>query len=345
MRNAPGTLDAAFDSFRSRVIALGLPTQRAYAYYAIYAALSLSGIVFSYYFLTVTTNIFLQLANAVLLAFFSVQAGMLGHDLSHGQVFRSKGMNLFFGIVVWGLVGGLSEAKWFAQHNAHHKYPNQLNKDPDLMEIPFVFSELQVPHASAFMKRYLIPFQHILFFLMLPLLYLHGVLNVFIYAVQYPTWRTIPEMFLIVIHFSIFFYFIFAFLPLLTACMFFVVNMFCVGVYMSLLFAPNHKGEEVVPEGARHTWFNQITSTRNVTPSLLTFQLLGGLNFQIEHHLFPSMARPVYWKLRSLVQNFCAEHKITYYEVSWPASLVEIYRALKKQSDLFAARKGIGLHL
>jgi fatty acid desaturase len=42
--------------------------------------------------------------------------------------------------------------------------------------------------------------------------------------------------------------------------------------------------------------------------------LLGGLNHQVEHHLFPSMPRPNLRRARPLVAAFCAEHGIRYVE-------------------------------
>lgn len=98
--------------------------KRTYWSYAIYFILVLLGIMASLYCLTITDNLWWQLLNAVFLAFVSVQAGMIGHDLSHNQVFESKTYNHIGGVLVWGLLGGVSEGGWYDKHTAHHKYVN-----------------------------------------------------------------------------------------------------------------------------------------------------------------------------------------------------------------------------
>ena len=65
------------------------------------------------------------------------------------------------------------------------------------------------------------------------------------------------------------------------------------GVYLGCSFAPNHKGMPLVPKDMSIDFFRrQVLMSRNVGEGRAVTFLLGGLNFQIEHHLFPSMPRP-----------------------------------------------------
>ncbi len=322
-------MDERYKAFRESIVAQGAYA-RDYRYYGIYAFCCVVGVAASLYCITLTDNVFLQILNAAFLAFVLVQTGMLGHDLSHGQVFQGAHKNRIAAMVVWGLFGGLSESKWFLKHTAHHASPNELGRDPDL-DIPFIFSDTQRRHLTR-MQRLLLPYQHIVFFAALPFIYADHVADSVIHVFYKFSHVTLVELALIACHFLIIFAVLFLFLAPFTAALFLVVHMLCIGLYMSLVFAPNHKGQVVLGSDQRGTWLEQITTTRNITPTWYGFQLLGGLNFQIEHHLFPGIARTRYFKISSPLKNFCASASIPYVEVSWRQSIGEIYKALHKQA-------------
>src|SRR5205085_1628865 len=65
------------------------------------------------------------------------------------------------------------------------------------------------------------------------------------------------------------------------------------GFYMGCSFAPNHKGMPPLTDEEEKDYLRrQVLTSRNVRGGVLTDWTLGGLNYQIEHHLFPSMPRP-----------------------------------------------------
>ena len=62
---------------------------------------------------------------------------------------------------------------------------------------------------------------------------------------------------------------------------------------MGCSFAPNHKGMPVLSAGHTLDFLRkQVLTSRNIRGGWFVDILLGGLNYQIEHHLFPSMPRP-----------------------------------------------------
>ena len=86
---------------------------------------------------------------------------------------------------------------------------------------------------------------------------------------------------------------------------------------MGASFAPNHKGMPIIAEGARLDFFSkQVRTSRNIRGGWWATALLGGLNYQVEHHLFPSMARPHLSKVRVVVHEFCETHDVPYTETS-----------------------------
>jgi linoleoyl-CoA desaturase len=74
----------------------------------------------------------------------------------------------------------------------------------------------------------------------------------------------------------------------------------------------------------------QVTTTSNfATRSIVAFFLLGGLNFQIEHHLFPKISHIHYRKLSSIVREVCADHGIMYSKMTFFAAIGSHFRMLK----------------
>lgn len=301
---------------------------RRYSAYIGYAAVMCGGLALSFFILTVSDSLLVQLPNAMFMAFFLVQAGMLGHDFSHLQVCESKKRNRFFGRMLWSLVCGLSESGWYAKHNAHHTHVNHVDRDPDL-NMPFVFSEKQLKNKSKFFTRYMLPRQHLFFFFLLPFSYISMSAWSLTHMLRVRSWHTTADAVCIAIRYAVFFGLPFVWLPASVAAWFLVVQTLTIGIYMSMVFAPNHKGAAVVDDTDTPTWIHQITLTRNVAPTFGVFYLLGGLNFQIEHHLFPTMSRFHYVAARPIVQQFCEKHGIQYHETTWRGSMQEIYQSLK----------------
>jgi fatty acid desaturase len=161
-------------NLKKELESLGFFERRYFYYFCLSFSICL-GFFLSFYFLTfepVRQNPLLIIINGIFLGFLTVQAGMFGHDLSHGQVFKSNRISLFFSTLAWSLFVGLSQKYWYEKHNAHHKEPNHDDSDPDL-DIIFTF-DISKPsrlHKIPILKKYFIPYQHLLFFPLLPLMY------------------------------------------------------------------------------------------------------------------------------------------------------------------------------
>ncbi|GAA1412860.1 hypothetical protein GCM10009614_24510 [Glutamicibacter uratoxydans] len=129
---------------------------------------------------------------------------------------------------------------------------------------------------------------------------------------------------------------IFVFLPLGMAFAFLGVQLIVFGVYMGASFAPNHKGMPMVPKDAKIDFFSrQVLTSRNImgksnfSNGLLTC-FYGGLNYQVEHHLFPSMPRANLAAVSKIVREYCNEHQIPYTVASVRGSYGQVIRYLNK---------------
>jgi fatty acid desaturase len=96
----------------------------------------------------------------------------------------------------------------------------------------------------------------------------------------------------------------------LQATVFLVIHQGLLGVYLGCSFAPNHKGMPILTaKQAADPLLRQVLTSRNVRGGPFVDFVLGGLNSQIEHHLFPSMPRPNLRVAQPVVRRFCTAHR------------------------------------
>ena len=131
-------------------------------------------------------------------------------------------------------------------------------------------------------------------------------------------------------HASLYLACVFWVLPPLKALAFIGIQQAVFSVYLGCSFAPNHKGMPIVDPDQKLSFVRrQVITSRNVTGPRLTNVALGGLNFQIEHHLFPNMARLNLSWAQAIVKTFCAEHDLSCREDSLTASYRQTIRSLR----------------
>ena len=111
-----------------------------------------------------------------------------------------------------------------------------------------------------------------------------------------------------------------------------------IGIYMGLIFSPNHYGMPILsPENGLDYIHEQISTTRNITPGIFNDSFYGGLNYQIEHHLFPTMPRKNLKRAKKLVREFCRENALTYHETGTFRAFKEILQQLSEVSHFSLA--------
>ena len=300
-------------------------------YYTFKITLTLSMLGLSMALVAFIDTLWLQLLNAMFMGFIFTQMGFIGHDAGHRQIFFSTRKNDVIGLTA-NLLLGISRSWWVNQHNEHHNNPNDLELDPHI-DIPvMVFSEEQARNLKGIM-RFFIRYQAFYFF---PMLLGEGV-GMRIAGAQYIITRKIrfpvAEPLLMAFHFLLYFGMLFYFLSAWHAFMFFMVHQMVFGLYMGSIFAPNHKGMPTVTRDSGLDFLRrQVVTARNMRAHPVTDFMYGGLNYQIEHHLFPTIPRNKLKEAQKIVRTFCKEHSISYYEVGAFRSQWEILDALHKFS-------------
>jgi fatty acid desaturase len=320
---------AGFRALASQVRSIGLLDRRP-GYYRVKITLTIFAFFASWALFVIVGNSWAALAVAPLVGLMFTQLGFLGHDAGHNQVFHSRRRNRLLGLIVGNALIGLSFGWWVPKHNAHHDHPNEIGRDPDIGE----GSALPSSDARG-LASWLARWQAPLFF---PLMLLRSS-GMHVLGIQRLARRrdraAAAEASLILLHAALYLTVVLWVLPPLKALAFVVIQQAVFSVYLGISFAPNHKAMPII-ESASETGFarRQVITARNISGGRLTTFLLGGLNYQIEHHLFPSMPRPNLPRVQGLVRDFCAATDLGYSEESFVESFRQIVQHL---SDTGAA--------
>lgn len=252
-----------------------------------------------------------QVATAVVLAGVFTQLAFVGHDAGHRQIFRSRRANDLVGLV-HGCMTGISYGWWVGKHRRHHANPNHEGADPDI-EIQALAFTAEQSGTKRGVLRWMAKYQAFLFF---PLLTLEGIV-LHVHSIRAVLRREVKghrvEAVLLAAHVVGYLVVVLLVLSPLKAVVFIAVHQGLWGVYMGCAFAPNHKGMPTLSAGDRLDFLRkQVLTSRNVRGGRFVDFLLGGLNYQIEHHLFPSMPRPNLCHAQRLVHQFCTSRGVSY---------------------------------
>lgn len=255
------------------------------------------------------------------------QIAFLAHEASHRQVLTSGPANDRLGRLLIVLGVGMSYQWWMTKHTRHHANPNRIGKDPDIEVDTIAFtSESAATQRGVF--AWITRRQGWLFY---PLMLLEG-LNLHVHSVRSLVRRGHVEgrwfeLGMIALRTVVYLGIIFWVLPIGMAFAFLGVQLAVFGLYMGTSFAVNHTGMPIIPADAKLDFFTkQVRTSRNISGGFWASTLLGGLNYQVEHHLFPSMARPHLARAREIVREYCYVHEIPYTEMSLARAQAAVVR-------------------
>jgi fatty acid desaturase len=256
-----------------------------------------------------------QLAIGALLAIGYAQVALVSHDLAHKQIFRGGRISEVFGMLAGNTAIGMSYGWWMNKHTRHHANPNHEDHDPDVSPDILVWSTRQAEKAriSGGVARWIGRWQAFLFF---PLLTLEG-MNLHVAsarALAKPGVKfRVVESTLLYSHFVLYLVLAFTMMSPGKAIAFIAIHQALFGVYLGSTFAPNHKGMPMLTaEDELDFLRRQVLTSRNVQGGRWLNVLLGGLNYQIEHHLFPSMPSANLRRAQPIVQQYCEELGVSY---------------------------------
>ena len=272
------------------------------------------------------------LLDAVLFGVATTQVALLAHDIGHRQAFRSKRANRLASLFFGNLLLGISYTWWLDKHNQHHATPNSMEDDPDVNFPMLVFDSDQIA-AKHWAFKPVIAIQAYLFLFYLPFQAVGMRLGSIEHFVRGKPRQPVVQALAMASHFVLFAILLIAIGDWPLAIGFAIISQVTWGLYNSSVFASNHKGMAIIKPGERMDFLHeQVLTSRNVDGHRFTDFWYGGLNYQIEHHLFPTMPRNRLGEAQVIVRQFCAEQGIAYYSTGLFASYREVFSALNRAS-------------
>jgi fatty acid desaturase len=303
--------------------------ERRPGWYAVRIGLNLSLLAAGWISFAIIGESWWQLVTAAYLAAVFTQLAFVGHDAGHRQIFRSRHANNRIGLVHANLLVGVSFDWWVGKHNRHHSNPNHEDLDPDISITALAFTADQASSKNG-LVRLIARYQGWLFFplLLLEAAHLH-LASAKAIILRGSGRANAVEGLLLVAHVAGYVTALVWVLTPLQAVAFIVVQQGLFGLYLGCAFAPNHKGMPTLTDADQLDFLRrQVLTSRNVAGSRPVDFLLGGLNYQIEHHLFPNMPRPNLRRAQPLIRAFCHQHGLPYAEASLFGSYAEALRHL-----------------
>ncbi|ROS75738.1 fatty acid desaturase [Curtobacterium sp. PhB130] len=321
---------SSYSALLARIKAEGLLRRRTGWYWGLIGVLTgllvLAGTAFA-----VLGDAWWQLIVAAVLGLVFTQFAFLAHEAAHRQVFASHHWNDRAARYVGTFLTGVSYAWWTNKHTRHHANPNTVGKDPDISFDAISFRPEDAASRTGFL-RVLVRVQGYAFF---PMLLVEGAnlhwQSIRTYTSGKGVKRRWAEGSVFFARFVLYLGAVFWFLPLGMAFAFVGVQLAVFGFCMGIAFAPNHKGMPIIEPGQRVDFFSrQVLTSRDITGGVWVEYFMGGLNHQVEHHLFPNMARPNLRAARVIVREYCATQGVPFTETTMVRSYAIVVRYLNE---------------
>ena len=248
------------------------------------------------------------------------QVAFVAHDAGHHGILHPRPggginwMGWFHGTACFGV----SIEMWVDEHSRHHAYTMRPREDPQFNYLPvFLVSMKEMEHFDDLSKveqilaKWLVPIQHLT---LIPISVLIGRFNLHIISMSYALKeKKIHDVVGLVIYVA-WFGSIVRILPFHERLPFVLISYMTAGILHIQLSISHLATDAFTPEEDEKLQFFafQCKTTRNIDSSWWNNWFHGGLQYQIEHHLFPQLPRHHLAKVKSLVQDICMNHDIPY---------------------------------
>ena len=302
----------------------------------------------SLYFTVVCTNRTSHIVGALMMGLFWQQIAGLGHDLGHSGVSHCLDRDYFFGATVGNALTGISTGWWKRSHNTHHVVCNSIEHDPDIQHLPifavspsiFEYPVVSSYHDKTFymchLARCLVSNQHYIFYPVMLVarfnLYVQGWRLILSPAGGELRYRRTEAAALLI--FGVWVSSLVLTLPTWAETVGWVLISHATTGLLHVQIAISHWAMHTYHghgyNDASDEWYiTQLHTTMNVlTPPILDWLHIG-LQFQIEHHLFPRLPRHNLRTAQKLVRAVCDKHAIHYNEASFFRAQTETIACLR----------------
>jgi len=296
-----------------------------------------------------------HMLGAAFMGIFWQQMAGVGHDLGHSAITHDFHKDHRIASCLSTLLG-LSVCWWKSDHNTHHVVCNAIEHDPNIQHMPLmsitpkVFSApfWDTYHkkivAMNYLARTAVSYQHYFFY---PLM-LIGRWNLYVQGIKFLLFANgnnaqykWTEVCSLSLYFVWFFKLAFS-MPTTNETLAYIMMSHGVAAILHVQIVLSHWSMETykgTPYTNKETEWHlmQLRTTMNIKTHEWFDYMHIGLQFQIEHHLYPRLPRHNLRRARTLVKAICKKHDIHYHEPSFFEGNVEMFKAMKDTA--MAARK------
>ncbi len=248
----------------------------------------------------------------------------VSHDVLHQQYFHSRKVSMWMSYPFSAFIICNSPSWWIWKHNVnHHRWCNVPDKDEDILALDGAFMPNNKGSKPFIQKHKRLIFWGALFFM-----YPAFIIKSFRYVIR---WKKYGELALMILHWVLIWGSIFTILPFASAITVFLTLNFALSIWLSLGFITNHLGCEVfdLEESEKLSWMElQMRTSRSLKGGIFVHWFYGGLNTQIEHHLFPEAPRFNLLKIQKMTREFAKKHNIKYFETTPIEAYIQINQVL-----------------
>ena len=268
--------------------------------------------------------------NPILLGLFMslvfTRAVFISHDILHTQYFKNKSLSVKLSYPFSAIILSNSSSWWDFKHNInHHTWCNVPEKDEDILAMDGAFTTKQKGNSSFLRSTKYLIFWGAMFFM-----YPAFIAQSYSFVIKKKKWG---EFALMLLHWPIIWGSMFYILPFGDALSVFITLYITLSAWLAFGFITNHLGCEVFDKDDSEslTWMElQMRTSRSLKGGAFVHWFYGGLNTQIEHHLFPKAPRFNLLKIQNMTRNFAKKHDIKYFETTPIEAYVQINDVLKK---------------
>jgi len=251
---------------------------------------------------------------------------MFAHEGSHRSFSASPTRNALLVYLVFPLFGGLGALYWRHKHDReHHANPNVEAVDPDIRPFPFVSSRADHEACGARTRWFQRNFQRWLFWPMAVLMAIGMRRSSILHLVRYRNKRERAvriEIACLIGHYTGWLIIPCVVWGPLVGLLLYALLWGGVGVCLALVFAPAHMGLPIVRERS-HDWRHQLETTRNLElPRWISFFFIG-LDYQVEHHLFPKIPHQHLPRAARITAAWCKRHGVHYQSQPYLVALAD----------------------
>lgn len=307
-------------------------------------------LAFVIYCLTTTTSTVMLVLAAVAMGFYFQQIAFIGHDAGHHLISHDRRTDETIGLFAGNVLSGISIGWWKLSHNAHHVVTNSVTGDPDIQHLPVfaITDKFFKPVWSTYHKKtfsfdrisyFFVSKQHYLYYLIMGVARFNLYAQSFIYALTQASPKKRKVELISLITFWCWFLLLCSFIPTLLGKFVFVflshfiAGLLHVQITLSHFSMLTYHGLPSNIYKRDYFFLSQLSSTLNVSCSPYMDFFHGGLQFQIEHHLFPRVSRPYLRTLSYKVQKLCKEQGVHYSSLSFYNANKEVISSLKDTAE------------